>query len=125
MKILLLEDNPMNVELFVAVLEREGHVVAHEASGLLGRARALAEPFDLILSDIDLPGLDGHAVCRDLRAAGITSPIIAVTAFAGAAEAARGAASGFNSYLTKPIGPQELRQAIAGYRDAGTGVAPA
>lgn len=125
MKILLLEDNAMNSELFRAVLEREGHLVEHETSGLLGRARALAEPFDLILSDIDLPGLDGHGVCRDLREAGITAPIIAITAFAGQAEAARGTSSGFDLYLTKPIGPKELREAIDRYRDAGTGVVPA
>lgn len=103
----------MNVELFVAVLEREGHVVVHEASGILGRASALAEPFDLVLSDIDLPGIDGHAVCRDLRAGGLTWPIIAVTAFAGQDEAERGTASGFDLYLTKPLGPKALREAVA------------
>jgi CheY-like chemotaxis protein len=122
MRILLLEDHPLNVELFRAILEREGHEVAHEASGLLGRARALAEPFDLILSDIDLPGLDGHSVCRDLRAGGVTCPIVAITAFAGPDEAERGKASGFSLYLTKPIGPQALRRAIDLFRspaDAG------
>ena len=112
MRILLLEDHPVNLELFRAILERDGHDVAHEASGLVGRARALAEPFDLILSDIDLPGLDGHAVCRDLRAGGITCPIVAITAFADPGEAERGRLSGFDLYLTKPIGPQALRRAI-------------
>ena len=113
MKILLIEDNPMNTELFRAVLERDGNVVVHEGSGILGRARALGESFDLIISDIDLPGLDGHAVCRDLREAGIACPIVALTAFAGDEEAARARASGFDLHLTKPIGPKALRRAIA------------
>ena len=103
----------MNVELFCAALERDGHQVTQESSGLLGRARALAEHFDVIISDIDLPGLDGHAICRDLRAAGITRPIIALTSHAGPEEVARGMASGFDLYLTKPIGPRALREAIA------------
>jgi CheY-like chemotaxis protein len=115
MKILLIEDQPLNIELFRAVLERDGHDVTHESSGLLGRARALAEPFDLILSDIDLPGLDGHSICRDLRAAGIACPIVAITAHAGADEAARGKASGFDLYLTKPIGPKALRDAVSSF----------
>lgn len=120
MKILLIEDHPMNIELFRAALERDGHEVTQESSGLLGRARALAEPFDLILSDIDLPGMDGHAVCRDLRAGGLTCPIVAVTAFAGQEEELRGRASGFDLYLTKPIGPKALREAVARFdRSAG------
>lgn len=120
MRILLIEDHPLNTELFRAVLERDGHTVTHESSGLLGRARALAEPFDLILSDIDLPGIDGHAICRDLRAGGLRCPIVAVTAFAGPDEATRGEASGFDLYLTKPIGPKALRDAVGLFdRSAG------
>lgn len=113
MRILLIEDEPMNTELFRAVLERDGHLLTCESSGVLGRARGLAEPFDLILSDIDLPGIDGHTVCRDLRAGGVTCPIIAITAFEGPAEKARGQDSGFDLYLTKPLGPRELRDAIS------------
>ena len=113
MKILLIEDHPMNTDLFRAVLERDGHLVLHEGSGLLGRARALGESFDLIISDIDLPGLDGHALCRDLREGGIVCPIVALTAFAGTEEVERATASGFDLHLTKPIGPKELRRAIA------------
>lgn len=110
----------MNTELFRAVLERDGHVLTHESSGVLGRAKGLAETFDLILSDIDLPGIDGHAICRDLRAAGVTCPIVAVTAFEGHEEMARGRDSGFDLYLTKPLGPKKLREAIFGVmRDAG------
>ena len=103
----------MNVELFCAALERDGHEIAHESSGLLGRARALAERFDVIISDIDLPGIDGHTICRDLRAAGIAGPIIALTSHAGPEEVARGKASGFDLYLTKPIGPKALRDAVS------------
>lgn len=125
MRILLIEDEPLNAEFFRAVLEREGHAVTHESSGLLGRARALGEPFDLILSDLDLPGMDGFALCRDLRRAGVRSPLVALTAFAESEEKALGMASGFDGYLTKPVSPGQLRAAVRSFdRGAAEGETP-
>lgn len=113
MRVLLVDDNAMNVELFVASLEADGHEVTTERNGLSGRARALAEAFDVILLDIEMPGMDGYAVCRDLRASGREGPILAISAAAMADDQVeRGMASGFDAYLTKPISPAALRAAV-------------
>lgn len=117
MRLLLVEDNAMNVELFSDVLESDGHEVVVERDGVAGRDRALAERFDLVILDIQLPGLDGNDVCRELRRGGVSGPIIALTSSAMPDQVRRGTANGFDAYLTKPISPAALRSAI---REHGT-----
>lgn len=102
----------MNVELFVAALESDGHEVVVERDGASGRDRGLRERFDLLILDIQLPGMDGYAVCRQLRAGGVDGPIIALSSAAMAEQVARGAEAGFDEYLTKPISPAALRAAV-------------
>ena len=109
---LLVDDNAMNVELFVAALETDGHEVVVERDGPSGRERALRERFDVFILDIQLPGIDGYAICRDLRAAGVRSPILALSSAAMTDQIERGMASGFDRYLTKPISPSALREAV-------------
>ena len=115
MRILLIEDDSLNAAFFLAVLKHDGHMVAHESSGILGQARAQAEPFDLVLCDIDLPGQDGIAVCRKLRAAGFRGKIVALTIFSDEAEHALARAAGFDGFLEKPITPSALRAAVRAY----------
>jgi len=110
MRVLLVDDNPANVEYFVAALESAAHVVDVETDGEAGRARALADKFDLIILDIQLPRLSGDAVCRALRAAGVMSPIIALTSAAMPDQISSHAQAGFDAYLTKPISPSSLRE---------------
>lgn len=112
MRVLLVDDNPMNVELFVDSLEADGHVVAVERDGVSGRDRALREEFDVLILDIQLPGMDGYAVCRDLRSSGRKGPILALSSSAMADQVERGMSAGFDAYLTKPISPAALRQAV-------------
>jgi len=112
LRILLVDDNSVNVELFRDVLESDGHAVTVERDGIAGQDRALAEPFDLFLLDIQLPGLDGYALCRALRASGVDRPIIAVSSAAMADDIRRGAEAGFDEYLTKPIAPVAIRAAV-------------
>lgn len=112
MRILLAEDNQMNLELFIAALERDGHTVTAERDGVRARDRALAEDFDLIVLDIQLPRLDGDAICRALRAAGRGKPIVALSASALPEQVDRGLRAGFDAYLTKPITPADLRAAV-------------
>lgn len=118
MRLLLVDDNPLNVELFVAVLETDGHEVVVERDGIAGRDRALREPFDVLVVDVQLPRLDGIALCRELRDAGITTPILAVSSAAMPEQIERGLAGGFDEYLTKPITPAALREAIRRYARA-------
>jgi CheY-like chemotaxis protein len=85
--------------------------VAIERDGERGRARALADSFDVILLDIQMPRMQGDAVCRALRDAGVSTPIVALTSAAMPDQVARGAEAGFDAYLTKPISPAALRDA--------------
>ena len=112
MRVLLVDDDRMNVELFVDSLAADGHEVTVERDGPAGRERALRESFDVLILDIQLPGMDGYAVCRDLRAAGVRSPILALSSAAMAENVSRGLAAGFDAYLTKPISPSALREAV-------------
>ena len=119
MRILLAEDNPANVELFVAALEADGHRVTVVSDGRSAVDRALGEPFDLVVLDIQMPRLDGHAACAELRAAGRIGPIIALSAAAMPDDLRRGLQSGFDAYLTKPIRPAELRAQVRRFEGHG------
>ncbi|HEV2009804.1 MAG TPA: response regulator [Candidatus Limnocylindria bacterium] len=112
MRVLLVDDNAMNVELFRDVLESDGHEVTVENDGLMAHDRALAEPFDVLLVDIQLPGMDGFTMCRSLRASGVAGPILALSSAAMPEHISRGAEAGFDEYLTKPIAPSALRAAV-------------
>ncbi len=112
MRLLLVDDNALNLELFSDVLEQDGHEVIAESDPLRGQRRALAEPFDLIILDIEMPGLDGYAMCRSLRRSGRQGPIIALSSNAMPDQIAQGRDAGFNAYLTKPIAPADLRAAV-------------
>jgi len=114
-RVLLVEDDPMNVELFVDVLEQAGHEIVVEGDGVAGRDRALAERFDLCIFDVHLPRLRGDEAVRDLRLRGVSSRVIALSSSALTDEVKRGLAAGFDAYLTKPISPASLRAAIAVY----------
>jgi hypothetical protein len=111
MRLLLADDNEMNVEFFTAALDQYDVTVARDGQTAL--EAGLREPFDVILLDIQMPRLDGNQVCSALRSAGIRVPILALTASAMPHEVVRGRAAGFDDYITKPISPAALREAIA------------
>ena len=101
----------MNIELFEAALESE-HEVVVERDGVAGEARARAERFDLILLDIQLPKRGGIEVCRNLRADGVRTPIVALSASVLPDEVARTKGAGFAAFWAKPIAPADLRAAV-------------
>jgi CheY-like chemotaxis protein len=115
LRVLLVEDEPMNVQLFVDVLEEAGHGVTLATDGQGGRDLALAGGYDLVIFDIQLPRMRGDEACRQLRTAGIRTPIVALTSSALSFEVDRGLAAGFDAYLTKPIAPSELREVVRRY----------
>jgi len=112
LRILLVEDEAMNADLFVDALEPEGYDITVERDGTKGRDRALIEAFDLIVLDMNLPGLNGAQICQALRAGGIATPIVALSASVLPTELAAGLRAGFDAYLTKPIRPADLRAAV-------------
>jgi two-component system, cell cycle response regulator DivK len=111
LRILLIEDDQMNIELFESALETDGHEVVTERDGAAGEARA-SDRFDLVLLDIQLPKRDGLEVCRSLRARGLRMPIVAISASVLPEEIARTKAAGFDLFLPKPISPRDLREAV-------------
>ena len=102
----------MNIELFLDVMEDEANEIVVEREGVAGRDRALAEPFDVILLDLQLPGLRGDAICTQLRAHGLRTSILALTAQALPWQVAHGLSIGFSDYLTKPLTAVALRKRI-------------
>ena len=116
MRILLVEDNEMNVELFRAALESEGHEIVVERDGASGEMRAFADEFDLILLDVHLPKRGGLEVCRALRTAEHRLPIVALSASALPDEVAQAKAAGCDEFLAKPVSPDALRAAVLRWR---------
>lgn len=107
-RILLIEDNPQNRYLLTFLLEKHGHVVRTAETGVEGLAAAARERPDLILLDIQLPGMDGHAVARALKADPELRaiPIVAVTSFAMVGDREACLAAGAEGYIEKPINPE-------------------
>jgi CheY-like chemotaxis protein len=123
-RILLVGHHPPTNDAFARVLGREGHVVVAEGDGVAAVKRESAEPFDMLICDIGLPGIGGFGVAHALRAAGSTVPLIAVTDDASDDERTRALAAGFNGYIATPIsGPALLREiATADSQRAGRSV---
>jgi two-component system cell cycle response regulator DivK len=103
--ILVVEDNPANMMLVVAVLERAGFRTAQAASAEEARRLIQTAPPDLILMDIQLPGEDGLSLTRTLKATPTTThiPIIALTAHAMKGDEVQAIAAGCDAYIAKPI----------------------
>ena len=111
-RVLVVEDEPGIAFALEADLQTEGYEVAVATTGDEAARMARAEPFDLILLDVMLPGKDGFEVCRELRRAGLRTPIILLTAKAQEAEKVMGLELGADDYVTKPFSPRELRARI-------------
>ena len=113
MRILVIEDDRPTIELLIRVLEGDGHNAVGERTGTSGRERAMGEQWDLIISDIGLPDMNGFTLARQLRQAGVAVPLIALSGFVTDEDRKLGLASGFDAYLTKPIRASALREEIA------------
>lgn len=123
-KILLIEDNEQNRYLATFLLEKGGSEVVHAATGPSGLAMATKEQFDLVLLDIQLPGMDGHTVASAMRAEPTLAavPIVAVTSYAMAGDREKVLAAGCNGYIEKPIDPETFADEIKGFlRPGGKG----
>lgn len=105
--LLVVEDERDLASVLVRHLETEGHRVLCVHDGRAALAHAATEPFDLVILDLMLPGLDGLEVARRVRAAGPT-PILMLTARADEADRVTGLEAGADDYLTKPFGMGEL-----------------
>ena len=108
MHILLVEDNPAAARLLHQAASEAGYIVETANNGDDALERASTVPFDLILLDVMLPGRDGLSVCRALRAASITTPVLMLTARDTLEDKIAGLDSGADDYLVKPFLLAEL-----------------
>lgn len=112
-RVLLVEDNPVGALLAATLLKREGCAVETAASGqeaveALKRAR-----YDLVFMDMRMPGMDGPAAARAIRASGDQTPILALTANAFAEDRRACLEAGMDDHLVKPLEPEALKTALA------------
>ena len=107
-RILLVEDEPSLVLTVSDRLLSEGYHVETAGDGNLGLSRALAEPFDLVILDVMLPGRDGFEVCRELRSRASQVPVLMLTARSQIIDRVVGLKLGADDYLTKPFEMIEL-----------------
>ncbi len=113
LRVLLAEDNAVNALLARALLQREGCEVARVATGAEAVEAARDGAFDLVLMDLRMPGLDGLAATAALRAAGVRTPVVALTANAFDDDRRACREAGLDGFLTKPLDPQALRAVLA------------
>ena len=107
-KILIIEDEDSILMALSDDLELEGYEVSTAKDGLSGLSKAKEQRYDLIILDIMLPQINGFEVCKQLRQAGITTPILILTAKSQEIDKVVGLEIGADDYVTKPFSPREL-----------------
>jgi sigma-B regulation protein RsbU (phosphoserine phosphatase) len=113
MKLLLIEDHADIAANITEFFEGRGDAVEHVADGAAGLQKALSDPYDAIVLDLLLPGLDGLSLCRQLRHAGRTQvPVLMLTAKDLLADKIEGFEAGADDYLVKPFDAEELRARV-------------
>ncbi len=114
-RILIVEDNPENMKLYEMVLNAKGYTLLKATDGEEALDMAIREHPDLIIMDIQLPGMNGLEVTKKLRGnpAFSHTPIIAVSAYAMEGDREKAIEAGCNAYLPKPFSIHELRGMIA------------
>ena len=115
--ILIVDDNPMNMELATDLLEAAGYVIRQAATAEDAIAAANTAPPQLILMDLSLPGMDGLAATRALKADPTTRaiPVIALTAHALQGDAVKTREAGCDRHLTKPVKKSLLLEVLKEY----------
>jgi two-component system cell cycle response regulator DivK len=115
-RILIVEDTPANMLLAGTILQNAGHTLLQATDAAQGLALARENPPDLVLMDIQLPGMDGLAATRALKADERTQgiPVLALTAFAMKGDEERMRAAGCSAYVSKPLRYQQLLAAVDG-----------
>lgn len=116
-RVLIVEDNRDNLELARYLLQAAGHTVLAAMNGAEGLACARQEHLDLVVSDLQMPLLDGYEMLRAMRADSAIPrmPMVAVTAFSMPGDSSRALAAGFDGYLSKPIDPETFVQSIEAF----------
>ena len=122
-RVLVVEDNPVNLELVTELLEQEGCQVLSAQSAEDGLRIAAAERPDLVLMDLQLPGLSGYEATRQLKADPNTAaiPVMALTSFAMRGDDRKAREAGCDGYLTKPLDTDAFRKTLRRFLTRGAG----
>lgn len=112
MKILLIEDEPQLVSIIQRDLTAEGHEISVAMDGITGLDMAVRMDFQLIILDIMLPGINGIELCRNLRQANQTAPVLMLTALGTTENVVTGLDAGADDYMIKPFSLAELNARI-------------
>lgn len=120
MKILLIEDESDLANNIKKGLAEQGYVVEIALDGEEGLLLAETETFDLFILDLMLPKMDGLTVCKNIRAKGITTPVLMLTAKSSIEDKIEGFSLGTDDYLTKPFSMEELYLRIKALLRRGT-----
>ncbi|MDI9633426.1 MAG: response regulator [Methanolinea sp.] len=117
MKILYIEDNDQNFYLVSFILRARGHEVMRARDGREGVELAASHRPDLVLLDIQLPGMSGYDTAREMRSRPDLGdiPIVALTSYAMVGDREKALAAGCNGYIEKPINPMTFADQIDGY----------
>ena len=113
MKILLIEDEKKTIQYLKKGLEENGYEVDAAEDGVTGKYLAFRNQYNIIITDVIMPGLSGHELCRELRAGKIETPILMLTALGDTDDVVVGLDSGADDYLAKPF---EFRELLARIR---------
>ena len=123
MKLLVVEDEPKTLQAIQQGLEESQFEVDIAYDGLIARRLALKNNYAAIITDLILPGLNGYELCRQLRAEGLTTPILMLTAMGETDDKISGFDAGADQYLTKPFQFTELLARVRALTKRGTNVA--
>jgi len=129
-RLLLIDDNPQVLDMLAMLLEDEDHDVVTAGDGRQGLDLHQAAPFDAILSDVNMPRMDGFTLCRTLRDGGDATPLLLITARDSEIDEALGLDLGADDYLIKPFRSRTLVARLSAVlrrsaRQAPTADAPA
>jgi two-component system copper resistance phosphate regulon response regulator CusR len=122
MKVLVVEDEPKTLQAIQQGLEESQFEVDIAYDGLLAKRLALKNNYAAIITDLILPGLNGYELCRQLRAEGITTPLLMLTALGETDDKIMGFDAGADQYLTKPFQFSELLARVRSLTKRGTQV---
>jgi two-component system copper resistance phosphate regulon response regulator CusR len=122
MKLLLIEDEPKTVQSLKQGLEENGYEVDIAYDGLIGKQLAKKGGYQLIISDIIIPGINGIELCRELRNSGDETPILMLTALGSTDDKVTGLDAGADDYLVKPFEFKELLARVRALTKRGSSI---
>lgn len=117
LQILVVEDDPTIAEVVCSLLRQQGQTVVHAPHALAALAELDGAPFDIVLLDLDLPGMDGISLAQQINAMGVSVPLLAVTARSDSETEPRVRAVGMHGFLRKPVTGELLASAIHAARN--------